>query len=187
MVMNSQTCNLLKYEVIWGHIDILVVAVRRLSRRWKVKTLLAGPSPTSPVRRRLPTPLFPTQSIRNLIIRSGPAYFIPTYLNADLVTQRSTIAATWTLVSLFSRRWLKREPKSLRYLEVPITLEDHTGNANNWNLLYSNASALSQSLLTLRAGVVQDLALFWREAINSPLLVTTTVQPCTFQPWLDPL
>jgi len=43
-----------------GHIDILVVAVRRLSRRWKVKTLLAGPSPTSPMRRRLPTPLFPT-------------------------------------------------------------------------------------------------------------------------------
>ncbi len=59
------------------------------------------------------------QSIRNLIIRFGPAYFIPTYLNADLVTQRSTIAATWTLVSLFSRRWLKREPKSLRYLEGP--------------------------------------------------------------------
>ncbi len=53
--------NLLQYEVIWGHIDILVVAVRRLSRRWKVKTLLAGPSPTSPMRRRLPTPLFPTE------------------------------------------------------------------------------------------------------------------------------
>ncbi len=51
---------LLEYEVIWGHIDILVVVVRRLSRRWKVKTLLAGPSPTSPMRRRLPTPLFPT-------------------------------------------------------------------------------------------------------------------------------
>jgi hypothetical protein len=33
-----------------GHIDILVVAVRRLSRRWKVKTLLAGPSPTSPMK-----------------------------------------------------------------------------------------------------------------------------------------
>jgi len=35
---------MLKYEVIWGHIDILVVVVRRLSRRWKVKTLrvLAG-------------------------------------------------------------------------------------------------------------------------------------------------
>jgi len=46
----------LEYE----HIDILVVAVRRLSRRWKVKTLLAGPSSTSPMRRRLPTPLFPT-------------------------------------------------------------------------------------------------------------------------------
>ncbi len=28
-----------------------------LSRRWKVKTLLAGPSPTSPMRRRLPNPL----------------------------------------------------------------------------------------------------------------------------------
>ncbi len=45
-----------------GHIGILVVVVRRLSRRWKVKTLLAGPSPTSPVRRRLPTPLFPTHT-----------------------------------------------------------------------------------------------------------------------------
>jgi hypothetical protein len=42
--------NLLEYEVIWGHIDILVVSVRRLSRRWKVKTLLAGPSPTSPMK-----------------------------------------------------------------------------------------------------------------------------------------
>ncbi len=42
---------LLEYEVIWGHIDILVVVVvRRLSRRWKVKTLLAGPSPTSPMK-----------------------------------------------------------------------------------------------------------------------------------------
>jgi hypothetical protein len=45
---------LLEYEVIWGHIDILIVAVRRLSGR---KTLLAGPSPTSPMKRRL---LFPT-------------------------------------------------------------------------------------------------------------------------------
>ncbi len=33
-----------------GHIDILVVVVRRLSRRWKVKTLLAGPGPTSPMK-----------------------------------------------------------------------------------------------------------------------------------------
>jgi len=30
--------------------------------RWKVKTLLVGPSPTSPMRRRLPTPLFSTIS-----------------------------------------------------------------------------------------------------------------------------
>jgi len=37
----------LEYEVIWGHTDILVVAVRRLSRR-KVKTLLAGPQPYQP-------------------------------------------------------------------------------------------------------------------------------------------
>jgi len=46
----------------YGAYSILVVAVRRLSRRWKMKTLLAGPSPrtTSPMRRRLPTPLFPT-------------------------------------------------------------------------------------------------------------------------------
>ncbi len=50
--------SLLENEVIWGHIDILVVAVRRLSRRWKVKTLLAGPSPTSSMKRRLPTLAF---------------------------------------------------------------------------------------------------------------------------------
>jgi hypothetical protein len=36
--------SLLEDEVIWGHIDILVVVV------WKVKTLLAGPSPTSPMK-----------------------------------------------------------------------------------------------------------------------------------------
>ncbi len=46
-----------------GHIDSLVVAVWRLSRRWKVKTLLAGPSPTSPMERRLPTPPY-TQGFR---------------------------------------------------------------------------------------------------------------------------
>jgi len=40
----------LEYEVIWGHVEIWVVAVRRLSRRWKVKTILAGPSPTSPMK-----------------------------------------------------------------------------------------------------------------------------------------
>jgi len=36
-----------------GHIGILVVVVRRLSRRWKVKTLLAGPSPTSPMKAKI--------------------------------------------------------------------------------------------------------------------------------------
>jgi hypothetical protein len=35
------------------HIGILVVAVRRLSRRWKVKTLLAGPSSTSPMKAKI--------------------------------------------------------------------------------------------------------------------------------------
>jgi len=48
VVHPTRTWCLLEYEVIWGHIDILVVAVRRLSRRWKVKTLLAGP--TSPMK-----------------------------------------------------------------------------------------------------------------------------------------
>ncbi len=33
-----------------GHIGISVVAVRKLSRRWKVNTQLAGPSPTSPMK-----------------------------------------------------------------------------------------------------------------------------------------
>ncbi len=45
---------MLGYEVIRGHIDILVFAVRRLSRRWKVTTLLA------------PTPLFPKHESRNV-------------------------------------------------------------------------------------------------------------------------
>jgi len=48
-IFDAEMPELLEYEVIWGHIDILVVVVRRLSRRWKVKTLLAGPSPTSPI------------------------------------------------------------------------------------------------------------------------------------------
>jgi hypothetical protein len=41
---------LLEHKVIWGILVYGVVAVRRLSRRWKVKTLLAGPSPTSPMK-----------------------------------------------------------------------------------------------------------------------------------------
>jgi hypothetical protein len=53
--------NLLEYEVIWGILVYGVEAVRSLSRSEQVKTLLAGPSPTSPMRRRLPTPLFPTE------------------------------------------------------------------------------------------------------------------------------
>ncbi len=65
-----------------GHIGILVVVVRRLSR-WKVKTLLAGPSPTSPMRRRLPTPLFPTlrhqynfsMSTPQILARPYPVYW----------------------------------------------------------------------------------------------------------------
>jgi len=62
---------LLRYEVVWGHIDVLVVAVRTLSMyEVEVKTLLPGPSPTSPtsptspMRRRLQTPYF----------QSGPHY-----------------------------------------------------------------------------------------------------------------
>ncbi len=39
---------------------VLLLGCYLFRRRWKVKTLLAGPSPTSPMRRRLPTPLFPT-------------------------------------------------------------------------------------------------------------------------------
>ncbi len=38
---------MLEYEVIWGHIDISVVAVRSLSRSEQVKTLPAGLSPIS--------------------------------------------------------------------------------------------------------------------------------------------
>lgn len=37
---------------------IMVVAVKRLSR-WKVKILLTGLSPTSPIRVEITTPLFP--------------------------------------------------------------------------------------------------------------------------------
>jgi len=64
----------LENEVIWGHIDILIVAVRRLSRRWEVKTLLAGPSPTNPMRRWLPTPLFPIDIVINLNGLIGSRY-----------------------------------------------------------------------------------------------------------------
>ena len=46
--------NLLEHKVIWGHIDILVVVVRR----WKVKTQLAGPSPTSPMKADYHLPYF---------------------------------------------------------------------------------------------------------------------------------
>ncbi len=61
---------LLKYEVIWEHIDILiVVVVRRLSRRWKVKTLLAGPSPTSPMKAKITMfPIFNTDLTFSSII-----------------------------------------------------------------------------------------------------------------------
>jgi hypothetical protein len=48
----------LEYEVIWGHIDILVVAVRSLSRSEQVKTLLAGPSPISPMKAEITIPYF---------------------------------------------------------------------------------------------------------------------------------
>jgi len=44
---------MLEYEVIWGHIDILVVAVRSLSRSEQVKTLLAGPSLISPMKAKI--------------------------------------------------------------------------------------------------------------------------------------
>ncbi len=57
-ILTSDRVDVLEYEVIWGHIDILVVAIRRLSRRWKVKSLLAGPSPTSPMRRGYQLPYF---------------------------------------------------------------------------------------------------------------------------------
>jgi len=56
---------LLEYEVIRGHIDILVVAVRRLSRRWKAKTLLAGPSPTSPMKAKIT--ISPISNSRNTL------------------------------------------------------------------------------------------------------------------------
>ncbi len=37
---------------MWGHIYVLFV-VRSLPRRWKVKTLLADPSPTSPMKAKI--------------------------------------------------------------------------------------------------------------------------------------
>ncbi len=42
-----------------GHIGILVVVVRRLSRRWKVKTRLAGPSPISPMKAEITRTISP--------------------------------------------------------------------------------------------------------------------------------
>jgi len=55
-----------------GHIGILVVVVRRLSRRWKVKTLrvLAGPSPTSPMKAEITiSPYF--QHCMRVLLKSG--------------------------------------------------------------------------------------------------------------------
>jgi len=93
----------LKYEVIWGHIDILVVAVRRLSRRWKVKTLLAGSSPTSPMRRRLPTPLFPT----------GLTCLMP------LTVAGATVSSAITDATLFSGGAQARKPAKM-YIRAHI-------------------------------------------------------------------
>ncbi len=42
----------LEYEIIWGHIDIVVVVVRS-TRSEQVKTLLAGPSPISPMKAKI--------------------------------------------------------------------------------------------------------------------------------------
>jgi len=53
--------SLLEYEVIWGILIFWLLLDRSLSRSEQVKTLLAGPSPISPMRRRLPSPLFPTK------------------------------------------------------------------------------------------------------------------------------
>ncbi len=56
LVLYIASTALLRYEVVWGHIDVLVVAVRTLSTyEVEVKTLLAGPSP---MRRRLQNPYF---------------------------------------------------------------------------------------------------------------------------------
>ena len=103
---------MLEFEVIWGHIDILVVVVRRLPRRWKVKTLLAGPSPTSPMRRRLPTSLFPTLPFGNrslqttlfealklpfLNLSSSPGWsFQAPPTEAPLVPTRSSTIWSWS-------------------------------------------------------------------------------------------
>ncbi len=43
-----------------GHLVGRLKLDRSLSRSEQVKTLLAGPSPISPMRQRLPSPLFPT-------------------------------------------------------------------------------------------------------------------------------
>jgi hypothetical protein len=65
LIHSFQVNTMLEYEVIWGILVYGVEAVRSLSRSEQVKTLLAGPSPTSPMRRRLPTPLFPTLPLGN--------------------------------------------------------------------------------------------------------------------------
>ncbi len=69
---------MLEYEVIWGHIDtlfwlLLFEGYLRVGRRWKVKTPLAGLSPTSPMKRRLPALLFPTLPFGNRSLH-GPKF-----------------------------------------------------------------------------------------------------------------
>jgi hypothetical protein len=53
---------MLKYEVIWGHIDILVVAVRRLSRRLEGENSTSEPQPYQPYEGGMTiSPIFNTQ------------------------------------------------------------------------------------------------------------------------------
>ena len=51
---------MLRYEVIWGHIDILVVAVRSLSRSEQVENSPSGPQPYLLYEGGDYHPLFPT-------------------------------------------------------------------------------------------------------------------------------
>ncbi len=73
------TWKVLEYEVIWGILVYGVEAVRSLSGSEQVKTLLAGTSPTSPMRRRLPTPLFPTKGNAGRAIRKCRSDSLPSW------------------------------------------------------------------------------------------------------------
>jgi len=95
---------MLEYEVIWGHIDILVVAVRRLSRRWKLKTRLAGPSPTSPMKAEITISPISNRQLQTVL---GPT--IVKIYNLEYDVSSAVSDKGYGVISILATLLLKRE------------------------------------------------------------------------------